>query len=47
MLNRAQIYVYVAPWLGILPGLMIFLTVISINYVGDGLRDAMDPHTIR
>jgi peptide/nickel transport system permease protein len=47
MLNRSQIYVYVAPWLGIFPGLMIFFTVISINYIGDGLRDAMDPHTIR
>lgn len=47
MLNRAQIYVYVAPWLGIFPGLMIFLTVICINYIGDGLRDALDPHTIR
>jgi peptide/nickel transport system permease protein len=47
MLNRAQIYVYVAPWLGIFPGLMIFLTVIAINYIGDGLRDALDPHTIR
>jgi peptide/nickel transport system permease protein len=47
MLNRAQIYVYIAPWLGIFPGLMIFLAVISINYIGDGLRDAMDPHTVR
>jgi len=47
MLNRAQIYVYVAPWLGIFPGLMIFLTVIAINYIGDGLRDALDPRTIR
>jgi peptide/nickel transport system permease protein len=47
MLNRAQIYVYVAPWLGIFPGLMIFFTVISINYIGDGLRDAVDPRTIR
>jgi peptide/nickel transport system permease protein len=47
MLNRSQIYVYVAPWLGIFPGLMIFFTVISINYIGDGLRDAMDPYTIR
>jgi peptide/nickel transport system permease protein len=47
MLNRAQIYVYIAPWLGIFPGLMIFLTVISINYIGDGLRDALDPYTIR
>lgn len=47
MLNRAQIYVYIAPWLGIFPGLMIFLTVIAINYIGDGLRDALDPRTIR
>lgn len=47
MLNRAQIYVYIAPWLGIFPGLMIFLTVISINYIGDGLRDALDPFTVR
>jgi peptide/nickel transport system permease protein len=47
MLNRSQIYVYIAPWLGIFPGLMIFFTVISINYIGDGLRDAMDPRTIR
>jgi peptide/nickel transport system permease protein len=47
MLNRSQIYVYIAPWLGIFPGLMIFFTVISINYIGDGLRDAMDPFTIR
>jgi peptide/nickel transport system permease protein len=47
MLNRAQMYVYVAPWLGIFPGLMIFFTVISINYIGDGLRDAVDPRTIR
>jgi peptide/nickel transport system permease protein len=47
MLNRAQVYVYVAPWLGVFPGLMIFFTVISINYIGDGLRDALDPHTVR
>lgn len=32
------------PWLAIFPGLMIFLTIISINYIGDGLRDAFDPH---
>jgi peptide/nickel transport system permease protein len=28
----------------IFPGSAIFLTVLSINYVGDGLRDALDPH---
>ena len=32
-----------APWLAIFPGLMITLTVLSINFVGDGLRDALDP----
>ena len=31
------------PWTWIPPGLMIFLTVMSINFVGDGLRDALDP----
>ena len=34
------------PWLAIFPGLMIFFTIISINYVGDGLRDAFDPHKV-
>jgi peptide/nickel transport system permease protein len=34
------------PWLAIFPGLMIFLTIISINYIGDGLRDAFDPHKV-
>ncbi len=35
------------PLFAIAPGLMIFLTVMSINYVGDGLRDAFDPHSTR
>lgn len=33
-----------APWLVFTPGLLIFLTVLSINLVGDGLRDALDPY---
>lgn len=33
------------PWLAIFPGLLIFLTVLSFNSLGDGLRDAMDPRT--
>ena len=33
------------PWLWLPPGIMISLTVLSINFVGDGLRDAMDPRT--
>ena len=43
ILESAQIHVYRAPWLAVFPGLMIFITVIAINFVGDGLRDAFDP----
>jgi peptide/nickel transport system permease protein len=31
------------PWFWLPPGIMIVLTVLSINFVGDGLRDALDP----
>ncbi len=34
------------PWLAIFPGLMIFLAIISVNYIGDGLRDAFDPYKV-
>lgn len=34
-------------WMAFFPGLMIFLTVISINYIGDGLRDALDPRKLQ
>jgi peptide/nickel transport system permease protein len=43
LLFDAQNYVDIAPHMAIFPGLAIFLTVLSINYVGDGLRDALDP----
>lgn len=43
MLTNAQGYFDTAPWLAILPGLMITLTVVSFNFLGDGLRDALDP----
>lgn len=45
MLEKAQQYLTTAPWLAILPGLMITLTVASFNFVGDGLRDALDPRS--
>lgn len=45
MLNDAQRFMIRLPWLGVLPGMMIFLTVMAINYVGDGLRDAFDPRS--
>jgi peptide/nickel transport system permease protein len=34
----------VDPWLLFVPGMFIFLTVLSFNLVGDGLRDALDPY---
>ena len=34
------------PWLAVFPGLMIFITVMAINFIGDGLRDAFDPYVI-
>lgn len=43
MLTNAQSYFDLAPWLAIFPGLMITLTVMSFNFLGDGLRDALDP----
>ena len=43
MLNAAQRYLVQAPWMAIYPGLMIFGVVMSLNVVGDALRDALDP----
>jgi peptide/nickel transport system permease protein len=43
MLNSAQRFLNNAPWMAIWPGLAIFLVVLSLNLVGDGLRDALDP----
>ncbi len=46
MLNEAQSLTVLAqmPWLWVPPGLMIAIAVLSINFVGDGLRDALDPY---
>lgn len=44
MLRDAQTSMTRYPHLAVFPGLMIFLTVISANAIGDGLRDAFDPH---
>ncbi len=45
MLNSAQRFLTQAPWMAVWPGLAIFLTVLSFNLVGDGLRDALDPRS--
>jgi peptide/nickel transport system permease protein len=46
ILSTAQTYVFRAPWMAVYPGVMIFVTVMAINYIGDGLRDAFDPYIV-
>lgn len=45
MLESTNKFLDTAPWLWFFPGLLILLTVLAINFVGDGLRDALDPHS--
>ena len=47
MLTGAQELLQQAPMLAVWPGLLIFLTVIAFNFVGDGLQDALDPRSER
>lgn len=43
MLAEGRDFFQQAPWMGIFPGLAILVTVMAFNFVGDGLRDALDP----
>ena len=43
LLNEAREWLSIAPWLAIFPGLLILITVLAVNFLGDGLRDAFDP----
>lgn len=43
MLRDGYIFLEVNPWLSIIPGAFIFLAVLSFNFIGDGLRDLLDP----
>jgi peptide/nickel transport system permease protein len=45
MLSEARDQITTAPWLSIFPGLAIFLTVLGLNLLGDGLRDILDPQS--
>lgn len=47
MLNNAQEIIYSAPWLAVIPGLLILVVVMAFNFLGDGLQDALDPKAIR
>ena len=43
MLSNGRPYMEVAPWVAIFPGLVIMIAVLGFNFLGDGLRDALDP----
>ncbi|MBF9234592.1 ABC transporter permease [Microvirga alba] len=45
MLSDAREQITTAPWISIFPGLAIFVTVLGLNLLGDGLRDILDPHS--
>jgi len=45
MLDGAMNYIQEAPWYWFFPGILIVLIVLSINFLGDGLRDALDPRS--
>lgn len=46
MLEDATRYIESAPYIWFFPGLLILITVLAINFLGDGLRDALDPRTL-
>ena len=46
MLKDAETDMMDAPWVAVFPGLAIFLVVVAINFIGDGLRDALDPRHV-
>jgi peptide/nickel transport system permease protein len=46
MLSNAQEYFTKAPYLVVYPGVLISITIICINFIGDGLRDALDPRQV-
>lgn len=43
MLNESRNYIASAPWVSVMPGIAIMMTVLSVNFVGDWLRDILDP----
>jgi peptide/nickel transport system permease protein len=47
MLNEAQRFIRIAPYLSVFPGIAILLTVLGFNLFGDGIRDLLDPKSKR
>jgi len=47
LLTNAQELIWNAPSLAFYPGALIFVTVIALNFIGDGLQDALDPRAVQ
>ena len=47
LVQEGSAYLVINPWLALLPGLLLAMTILSINLVGDGLRRALEPRTER
>ncbi|MGA1842693.1 MAG: ABC transporter permease [bacterium] len=44
LVSRGKEHLFSAPWVAIMPGVAILITVMAFNFIGDGLRDALDPY---
>lgn len=47
MLKISQSYIENAPWMALYPGVLISIVALALNFMGDGLRDALDPKTLQ
>ena len=43
-MNLGRQFLYTKPWLSLAPSIAIMLVVLAFNFLGDGLRDVLDPH---
>jgi len=46
MVASGNRYLQLAPWISLFPGMAIFMMVMAVNFVGDGVRDALDPRWV-
>lgn len=47
LVQEGNVYLTIAPWVTLIPGAVLAVAILSVNLVGDGLRDALDPRTVR
>jgi peptide/nickel transport system permease protein len=47
LVQEGNVYLTLAPWVTLIPGAVLAVAILSVNLVGDGLRDALDPRTVR